>query len=107
MEPGGAAFALRALLGLDGTPFAFLRLLCVLVGNRRMFRRALALALGLVMLLRRRDGVGLGFLAMSGGLTAKAFALAFALTAPGFDHSSGGEQHQGGHDDEDGDYGNR
>ena len=110
MEPGGTAFALRTLLSLGGTPFALLGRFCVLVCDRRMFRRAFALIFGLVMLLRRRDGVRLGFLAMSGDLTAKTLALAFALAAPGLDQPPGCEQHQRnyGHDgDNDGDYGNR
>jgi hypothetical protein len=38
------------------------------------------------MLLSRLDGVGLGFLAMSGGLAAEAVTLAFALAAPVLGH---------------------
>jgi hypothetical protein len=70
-------------------PFALLRRLCVLVCDRRMFRRAFALIFGLDMLLRRLSGMGLGFLAMSSGLAAKALAFAFALAAPVLGHSSG------------------
>lgn len=110
VEPGGASFPLRTLFGLDGTLLALLRLLGVLLCNRRMLRRAFALAFGLVMLLRCRDGVSLGFLAMSGGLSAYALALALALAAPGLDHSSGDEQHDSDRDengDDDGDHGDR
>ena len=110
VEPGGAAFALRTLLSLGGTPFALLGGFCVFVRDRRMFRRAFAFMLGLVPLLRCGNGVGLGFLAMSGDLPANSLALAFALAAPGLDESSGCEQHQREHDDDgdnDGDYGNR
>jgi hypothetical protein len=91
VEPGGAAFALRTLLSLGGTPF--------------MFRRAFAFKLGLVVFLRRSDGVGLGFLAMSGDLTAKALTLMFALAAPR-NQSSACEQQKRDHDHDNGDYGN-
>ena len=77
--------------------------------GRRVFRSAFALAFGLVMLLRRRGGVGLGFLAMSCDISAKPLALTFALAAP-LARSSGCEQEQREHDqdgDDDGDYGNR
>ena len=110
VEPGGTAFALRTLLSLGGTPFALLGGFCVFVRDRRMFRRAFAFMLGLVLLLRRGNGVGLGFLAMSGDLLANSLAFAFALAAPGLDQSSGCEQHQREHDDDgdnDDDYGNR
>ena len=110
VEPGGAAFALRTLLSLGGTPFALLGGFCVFVRDRRMFRRAFAFMLGLVPLLRRGNGVGLGFLAMSGDLLANSLTFAFALAAPGLDQSSGCEQHQSEHDDDsdnDDDDGNR
>jgi hypothetical protein len=94
MESGSPAFAPRSLLSLGGTPLALLRRLCVLVCDRRMFRRALALISGLIVLLRRLDGVGLGFLAMPGDLAAKALALA----APVLGSSSGREQPQRDHD---------
>ena len=106
VESGGAAFALRTILSVSGTAFALLRRLSMLVRDRRMFCRAFALTFGLVMLLRRRDGVGLGFLAMSGGLAAKALALALALAAV-HGHPPGREQNDGDHDydaDDDGDH---
>lgn len=110
VEPGGTAFALSTVLSVDSTPFALLSGFCVFVRDRRMFRRALAFMLGLVLLLRRGNGMGLGFLAMSGDLLANSHPLALALAAPGLDRSSCCEQHQGEHDDggdNDGDYGNR
>lgn len=109
VEPGGPAFALRTLLSLGGTPFALLGRFCVFVSDRRMFRRTFPLMLSLALLLRRCDGMGLGFLAMSGDLTAKALPFALALAPPGLGQSSGCEQHQRDHDhrrDNDGDYGN-
>jgi hypothetical protein len=109
VEPGGTTLAIRTLLGLGGTPFALLGRFCVFVCLRRMLRRALAFALGLVLFLRRGDGMGLGLLAMSGDLTAKALAFAFALT-PGLGQSPGRKEDQRDHDyggDNDGDYGTR
>jgi hypothetical protein len=108
VELGGTLLAPRALLSLGGTPFACLRLLGVPFGGRRVFRRAFTLVFGLVMLLRRLDGVGVGFLAVSGDLTAKPFALTFTLAAPLLDRSSGCQQQKRDHDhdgDHDGDYG--
>ena len=110
VEPRGAAFALRTLLSLGGTPFALIGGLCVFVRDCRMFRRAFTFMLGLVLLLRRGNGVGLGFLAMSGDLLANSLAFAFAFAAPGLDQSSGCEQHQRKHNDDgdnDDDYGSR
>ena len=110
VEPGGTAFALSTALSVDSTPFALLGGFCVFVRDRRMFRRAFAFMLGLVPLLRRGNGVGLGFLAMSGDLLANSLTFAFALAAPGLDQSSGCEQHQSEHDDDsdnDDDDGNR
>jgi hypothetical protein len=109
VEPGRTAFSLRTLLGLGGAPLALLGSLCVFVRDCRMFRRAFALLLGLVMFLRCGDGMSLGFLAMSGDLTAKALAFAFALT-PGLGPSPGREQYQPYHDhdgNDDGDYSDR
>ena len=146
VEPGRAAFALRALLGLGGTPFALLRsplvllrgrcMCCLLVRrsplmllcDRPMFGRPLALLRGVVLtrapllLCRRRklsgafaltrrgvvlfaspDGMGLGFLAMSRRLAAKALALAATVLG----RASGREQHEPQHDqdaDHDGDH---
>ena len=70
------------------------------VRDRRMFRRAFAFMLGLVLLLRRGNDVGLGFLAMSGDLLANSLTFAFPLAAPGLDQSSGSEQYQRQHDDD-------
>ena len=81
MELGGTLFARRTLLSLGGPLFACLRFIGVPFGGRRVFRRAFTLVFGLVMRLRRLHGVGLGFLAVSGDLTAKPLALTFALAA--------------------------
>jgi hypothetical protein len=110
VELGRTLLAPGALLNLGGTPFALLRFLGVPFRGRRMFRRAFALVFCLVMLLGRRHGVGLGFLAVSGDLTAQPLALAFALATPSLDRSSGREQHQRDHDhdgDNNRDYSNR
>jgi hypothetical protein len=110
VELGRTLLAPCTLLSLGGTPLALLRLLRVPFRGRRVFRGALALAFGLVVLLRRRHGVGLGFLAVSRDISAKPLALTLALAAPPLDRSSGAEQQQRQHDqdgDDDGDYGNR
>ena len=110
--PDGAAFALRALLGLGSEPFALLRRLRLLLRDRGNFRRPElhqehdGPEAGLVVLLGRLDGVGLGFLAMCGGLAAKPLALAASILG----HPASHEHHQPDHDqdaDHDGDHGNR
>jgi hypothetical protein len=110
VELGRTLLAPRALLSLGSTPIALLRLLCVPFRGRCVFRRGFALVFGLVMLLRGRHGVSLGFLAVSGDLVAQPLALTFALATPSLDRSSGREQHQRDHDhdgDNDDDYDNR
>jgi hypothetical protein len=109
VELGGTLLAPRTFLSLRGTPFARLRFLCVPLRGRRMFRRAFALAFSLLLFLRGRHGMGLGFLAVAGDLAAKPLALKFALAAPILDCSSGCEQHKRDHDhdgESNGDYGN-
>jgi hypothetical protein len=91
---GDAAFALRALLGLGRLPLSLLGRLLMLLGEHCNLRRALALTRGLLVLLGRLGSVGLGFLAVSGGLAAKPLALA----APVLGRSSGRQHRDGDHD---------
>jgi hypothetical protein len=72
-----------------------------------MFRCAFTLVFGLVLLLRCRHVVGLGFLAVSGDLSPKPRTFKFALAAPLRHRSSGCQQQKRDHDhdsDRDGDY---
>ena len=108
MEIGGTPFAPRTLLSLGGTPFPRLCLLGVPLRGRRVFRGTFAFVFGFAVLLRRRYGVGVGFLAVSGDLTAKPLAPAFALAPPVLDRSTGCDQRDHDHDgDNDGDHGDR
>jgi hypothetical protein len=110
VELGSTLFAPCTLLSLGCTPFACLCFLGMPFGGRCVLRRAFTLVFGIVMLLSRRGGVGLGFLLVPSGLTAKPLALTFALAAPPLDGSSGYQQQKGDQEydaDDDGDYGNR
>lgn len=98
MEFGGAAFALGTLLSLSRTLFAFLGPPCVPLGYCRLFRRAFAFLFSLGILLRRLDGMGLGFLSVSPNLAAKPLALPLALPAPVLGRSSAREQQDRDHD---------
>jgi hypothetical protein len=79
-------------------------------GDRSVLGRGFTLAIRFVLFLRRRHGVGLGLLLMSGRLAAKAFALELALAATLLGCAAGAHQQQGDDDDDgdhNGDYGNR
>jgi hypothetical protein len=106
VDLGDAAFAFRPLLSLSSAAFALLGRLSVLVRRGRNFRRALALTPGLVVLLRRRGGVGLSFLAVSGGVAAKPLALTTSVLG----RSLGRAHRQHSYEqerDQDGNHGNR
>jgi len=98
VEPGGTALALCTLLSLGGAPLALLGRSCVLICDRRMLLGTFALLLRLILLLRRGDGMSLGFLTMPGDLAAKALAFTLALATPGFGQSPGRKHDQRHHD---------
>jgi hypothetical protein len=79
VEFRGALFPACTLLSFCGPTLALLRLLRVAFGGSRMFGRGFALTPCLVLLLRRRYCVGLGFLMVSCDLAPKPFALSFSF----------------------------
>jgi hypothetical protein len=110
MELGGTLFPTYPLFGVGRTPLALLRLLRVPFGGRRVFGRGISLPRRFLLLLRCLHAVGLGFLAMSSRLIAKAFTPTFSLTAPVLGGTPECQQPEGDHDNgrsDDGDYGNR